>query len=118
MDRDDLTSMLAGLGAAAELCRKDLDQGADLALLPGLVDKDRLHEIYRRRAIHIQEHDVESIDAFQAADDLDSTSCPRLALARVSGGASGYIFQLFLDPALQRVVTCLGVASHPPADRR
>ena len=109
--------MLSGLGAAAELCRKDLDQGADLALMPGLVDRHDLQDIYRRRAVHLQEHDIASIDAFQAADDLDATSCAHLALARVRGGASGYFFQLFLDPQLQRVVTCLAVADHSGDDR-
>ena len=112
MDRDELTSMLPGLGAAADLCREDLDQGADLAMLPGLVDRHELQDIYRRRAVHLQEHDVASIDAFKAADDLDASSCAQLALARVRGGASGYFFQLFLDPQLQRVVTCLAVADH------
>jgi hypothetical protein len=116
MDRKEMSSMLSGLGPAADLCREDLAQGADLALLPGLVDKYELQDIYRRRALHLQEHDIASIGAFRAADDLDSTSCAQLALARVRGGASGYFFQLFLDPDLQSVVTCLAVADRSGND--
>ena len=118
MDRDEVISLLSGLGPAAELCREDLDQGADLALLPGLVDRHDLQDIYRRRAVHLQEHETSSVDAFKAADDLDATSCARLALATVRGGASGYFFQLFLDPRLERVVTCLAVANNPGDDRQ
>jgi hypothetical protein len=118
MDRDEITSMLSGLGPAAELCRKDLDQGADLAVMPALVDRHELQVIYRRRALHLQQHDIASIDAFKAADDLDNSSCAYLTLATVRGGASGYFFQLFLDPQLKRVVTCLAVEDHSGEDRR
>jgi hypothetical protein len=115
MDREALIGMLSGRGPAAELCRSDLLGGADLELMPGLVDAPVLESIYRRRAQHLQERGIDAFAAFEAADALASTSAAQLALAKVESGPSHHFFQLFLEPQLDGLVTCLAVSARPTA---
>jgi hypothetical protein len=113
VDRDVLIDMLSGRGPAAEMCRNDLLEGAHFEVMPGLVDAPALESIYRRRAQHLQDHGMNAIAAFEAADALASTSSGQLALAKVESGPSHHFFQLFLEPHLDGLVACLAVSARP-----
>jgi hypothetical protein len=109
VDRVQLVSALDGSTGAAALCREDLEHGARLVVLPGLVGVDELRSVYRRRAEHLARQGTAAMDAFEAADKLDATTHVEVALGKVEGGPSGYFFQLFFDPQLEEVIACLAV---------
>lgn len=108
VDRTELITKLEGAGAAAELCRKALLDGAELEVFPGVVSSTELRTIYRRRAEHLRQTGVQAIGADEAADRLERTPDTDLVIAKVAG-LGGHFFQLLLDPALEGVVACLAV---------
>jgi hypothetical protein len=107
VDVTQVVSALNGLPGAAVMCRDDLEHGARLVVLPGLVDAGEIRTAYRRRAEHLDGQGADASEAYAAAERLEATSAPDLALGKVEGGPSGHIFQLFLTPRLDEVVACL-----------
>jgi hypothetical protein len=105
----DLLVLLTGTTGAAADCREDLEHGGRLDTFPALVVTKELRAVYRRRAEHIDAQGGDAAGAFETADALDATSHTELALAKVSGGSSGRIFQLFLTPALDQVIACIAL---------
>jgi hypothetical protein len=88
-------------------CRDDLERGARLDSFPALIATSELRGIYRRRAEHLDAQGSDATGAFETAEALEATSHAELALAKVSGGSSGLVFQLFLTPRLDEVVACV-----------
>ena len=108
MDVEQVAALLSGAATPdAAHCRQDLEHGARLDAFPGLVVTSELRELYRRRAEHLDGQHIDATGAFETVEALDATPHAELALARVSGGPSGRIFQLFLTPRLDQLVTCL-----------
>lgn len=112
MDRDLLLAALADAGDTAELCRAALLANADLRVLPGTVPTADLRSAYRSRAEHLaqQGSDDTAIGAAEVADRLERTDHVELVVARVSGGSTASVFQVFLDPGQRTVVACLAVS--------
>ncbi|MBL7524713.1 hypothetical protein I6A84_43410 [Frankia sp. CNm7] len=96
MEREQLAGILRGDGEVVRLCREALLRDAafqvwhdgDAALTPAVAS------IYSRRAKLIRKRGQTSL----GVDDRP---------------ANGYYFQLFITPALDRVIACLAVGSVP-----
>jgi hypothetical protein len=112
VDVEQIVAAMSGLPGAAAACRADLEHGARLVVLPGLVDAAEIRTAYRRRAEHLAVLGAEAADAFEVADRLEAAAVDDLALGKVTGGPSGQIFQLFLAPRLGSVIACVALPTN------
>ena len=100
VDRDDV---------ASRECARSLRAGDPFQVGAQIVETDRLLDIYRRRATHVQRIGIAADGFDQAVTDIAECGYSSLRLAAVEGRESARHFQVFLAPHADEVVACLSV---------
>ncbi|WP_157515843.1 hypothetical protein [Nocardiopsis trehalosi] len=116
MDRLALAELLKSDRRAFLLCGTALSGGADFKIWNDPIPTRELGSIYSRRMRMMHRKGQITIGATEAIADLEACPETELMIGRVDDRPnSGYIFQIFLTPSLDKVVSCLAVQP-PPTD--
>ena len=112
MNRDVLTELLLGEGAAASACSSALRDGAELILWQGSAPADRMLAAYRRRHRRTIADAAATVGFPEALERLDRAGTDSLLLGQVSASNRDYVYMVFLTDDPPALVACVGIARH------
>jgi hypothetical protein len=111
--RDELITLLAGVGPAETACRQALLGNAEYVVYAERMAAEQLANSYARRQRAMERTGTPTVGFAEAVQALRAHTPGEVLLGSVTLDDPPIHFQLFLSPGADKVVACLGVDQRP-----
>jgi hypothetical protein len=113
MRRSELITLLAGAGPAETACRQALRGNAEFVVYAERIAAEQLANSYARRHRAMERTGTPTVGFPEAVAALRAHMPGEVLLGSVTIDDPPIHFQLFLTPAADKLVACLGVDQRP-----